>query len=129
MREFFRQLANFLGAERYSQHSICLTSDYLMLILYTASDLVIFASYGVIGFCLLSKRSIIAEMNSAALTLFGAFISLCAANHLTMVLTLFSGVYRLDIAVKAATAAVSAVTAFYTLVALYGESETGRGEP
>lgn len=126
MREFFQQIASFLGAERYSQHSICLSSDYLMLLLYTASDLVIFASYGVIGFCLLSKRQIIAEMNSAALTLFGAFIALCGMNHFTMVLTLFAGVYRLDIAVKAATAAVSAVTAFYTLVALYGETGTGR---
>lgn len=126
MREFFQQVANFLGADRYSQHSICLTSDYLMLLLYTASDLVISVSYAVIGFCLLSKRSIIAEMNSSALTLFGAFIALCGLNHFTMVLTLFSGVYRLDIAVKAAAAAVSAVTAFYTLIALYGEAGTGR---
>ncbi len=42
---------------------------------------------------------------------FGAFIFLCGLSHLTMVLTLFSGVYRLDIIVRAAMAAVSVVTA------------------
>jgi hypothetical protein len=43
--------------------------------------------------------------------LFGAFIFLCGLSHLTSVVTLFYGVYRLDILVRAAMAAVSVVTA------------------
>jgi len=37
----WQELPNFFGAERYSQHSICLTNDSLMIFLYVVSDLII----------------------------------------------------------------------------------------
>jgi hypothetical protein len=46
--------------------------------------------------------------------LFGAFIFLCGLNHFTETLTMFFGVYRLDVVIVAAMAAVSVVTAIVT---------------
>ena len=43
--------------------------------------------------------------------IFGMFIFLCGLTHLTDVLVLFSGVYRLDVLVRAATAGVSVMAA------------------
>jgi len=46
-------------------------------------------------------------------TIFGMFIFLCGLTHLTDVFVLFSGVYRLDILVRAATAGVSVLAALF----------------
>jgi len=105
-------ILDFFGAERYSQHSICLTNDPIMIFLYVFSDLTTFASYFAIGLSLLfAARVPPARIRPAMRLLFGAFIFLCGLSHLTSVVTLFSGVYRLDILVRAAMAAVSIVTA------------------
>ena len=45
----WQELLDFFGAERYSQHSICLTNDSLTIFLYVFSAMIIFASYFVIG--------------------------------------------------------------------------------
>lgn len=105
-------ILNFFGAERYSQHAICLTNDPVMIFLYVLSDLSTFASYFAIGLSLLIVPQVPPErIRPAMRLLFGAFIFLCGLSHLTSVITLFSGVYRLDILVRAAMAAVSVVTA------------------
>lgn len=108
-------IANFLGAERYSQHSLCLTNDPLMLIAYVGSDMTIFFSYMVLGLSLLLRRNHVIQLGSQAVLLYGTFIFLCGLTHLTSTIVLFSGVYRLDVGIKALTASVSAVTAAYTI--------------
>lgn len=102
---------NFFGAERYQQHSLCLTNDPVMMFLYVISDLSTFASYFTIGVVLLFAPLPSQNMRPATRPLFGAFIFLCGLSHLTMVLTLFVGIYRLDIVIRAAMAAVSVMTA------------------
>ena len=104
-------ILNFFGAERYSQHSICLTNDPIMIFLYVMSDLSTFMSYFTIGLCLLFHKDVRAASKPTSRVLFGAFIFLCGMSHLTSVVTLFYGVYRLDILIRAAMAAVSVVTA------------------
>jgi hypothetical protein len=108
-------LLEFFGAERYSQHAICLTNDPLMIGLYTVSDLTIFISYMVIGGVLMLCRSAGIVPRPIAFTLFASFILGCGFTHLTKVLTLFTGVYRLDVMVVAATASISLFTALFTL--------------
>lgn len=116
-------LLNFWGAERYSQHTICLTNDSLMIFLYVASDLTIFVSYFVIGLALLQTGRLPSTSLPHRRTIFGMFIFLCGLTHLTDVLVLFSGVYRLDILVRAATAGVSVTAAFFVA----GDVHWGRG--
>lgn len=119
-------ILNFLGAERYSQHAICLTNDPLMIFLYVMSDLTTFFSYFAIGLSLLLATRVPPErVRPSMRLLFGAFIFLCGLSHLTSVVTLFSGVYRLDILVRAAMAAVSIVTAV-TVVHDYLSGRTRR---
>lgn len=110
----WQELANILGADRYSQHSICLTNDPLMIFLFTFGDLTIWGSYMVIGIALLSKRVNTMTLSPAALVLYGSFIFLCGLSHFAHVLTLFSGIYRLEVVIIATTAAVSVVTAYVT---------------
>lgn len=119
-------ILNFLGAERYSQHAICLTNDPVMIFLYVMSDLTTFVSYFAIGLSLLLATQVPPErVRPSMRLLFGAFIFLCGLSHLTSVVTLFSGVYRLDILVRAAMAAVSVVTAV-TVVHDYLSGRTRR---
>ena len=77
------------------------------------SDLGIWASYLAIGTALLLNPCAInvITIRPAHRLLFGAFVLLCGMTHLTMVVTLFAGVYRLDVLVRFATGAVSVVTA------------------
>ncbi|MGO8241356.1 hypothetical protein ELH77_19490 [Rhizobium ruizarguesonis] len=105
-------ILNFFGAERYSQHSICLTNDPVMIFLYVLSDLSTFASYTAIGISLLFMARVPpVRVRPSMRLLFGSFIFLCGLSHLTSVVTLFTGVYRLDILIRAAMAAVSVMTA------------------
>lgn len=121
-------IANFFGADRYSQHSICLANDPIALILYVAADLTTWASYFAIGLTLLLKQARGIAFSRTALMLFGAFIFLCGLSHFTMVLTLFWGVYYLDIMVRALMAAVSAVTAVFVVLEVYGfRADPARG--
>lgn len=119
--DLWRAFADFWGAERYSQHSICLTSDPVLIILYTASDLTIFFSYFSIGISLYSNRIVLAELNPVAILLYAVFIFLCGCTHFMDVVLLWTGMYRLDVLIRGVTAAVSAVTATYTVAALWGE--------
>jgi hypothetical protein len=109
-------ILNFFGAERYSQHSICLTNDPVMIFLYVLSDLSTFASYIAIGISLLLVARVPPiRVRPTMRLLFGSFIFLCGLSHLTSVITLFTGVYRLDIMIRAAMAAVSVMTAIATV--------------
>jgi hypothetical protein len=118
MMAFFADLGEWLGTERYMQHAICLTNDPIIMTLYFVGDMVIFASYFVIGASLMLmyrlQGLLLLELSMPLSALYGAFIFLCGLTHLTKTVTLFSGIYRLDIIVVAATAAVSAATAAFT---------------
>lgn len=113
--EYLTWFADVLGADRYYQHALCLTNDGVILILYVAADVTTFLSYFTIGTVLLSQKRHILELSPTALSMYGAFIFLCGLSHLTETLTLFWGIYRLDVLVSFAMAAVSAVTAAFTV--------------
>ena len=107
-------LADLFGAAVYLQHSYCLSSDPVMIALFVASDMTIWLSYFVIGGALLLTRERVVAAGAGPRTLYGAFIFLCGLTHLMKTTVLFTGIYRLDILVNMATAAVSAATAIMT---------------
>lgn len=111
-----RHVADFFGAERYSQHAICLTNDGLLIGIYTLADMLIFVSYFTISTTLILCRKWGLRPPPMAFQLFAAFIFCCGLTHLTKTLTLFTGVYRLDVLVVVMTATVSAVAAVYTVM-------------
>jgi hypothetical protein len=121
----WQEILDFFGAERYSQHSICLTNDSLMIFLYVASDLTIFAAYFVIGIAMMMTGRLPSTTLPYRRTIFGMFIFLCGLTHLTDVMVLFSGVYRFDILVRAATAGVSVMAAMFVAQ----DVRWGRGRP
>lgn len=116
MLEWFWELS---GANVYYQHSICLTNDPLIMMLYVAGDMATFMSYMIIGGSLFWYRIKTMRFSTQALNLYGAFIVLCGLSHLTKTLTLFTGIYRIDILVVMAMASVSVVTALRTLLDTY----------
>jgi hypothetical protein len=120
MLEYLKVVADFLGAERYWQHSICLTSDPVIMTVFVAGDLTTWAAYFTMGIALLTKRERLVHLSPAAIGMYGAFIFICGASHLMDVVVLWSGVYRLDAALTMAMAAISAVTATYTAVEVWG---------
>lgn len=115
-----KTIADWLGAERYSEHAICLTNDPLMMTIYVAGDGVTFLSYVVMGTALIISRNREVVLNGQTRLLGGAFIFLCGLSHLTDTITMFTGVYRLDVMVTAAMAGVSAATAIITAGKLSG---------
>lgn len=110
---------NISGATVFLAHSICLTNDPVIMSLYVVGDLTTWASYMVIGGSLLWNRGHSLRMSQSALALYGTFIFLCGLSHLSKTLMLFAGMYRLDVFVVAAMAAVSAMTAVFTLKEVY----------
>lgn len=121
-------LLNLLGAERYSQHSICLTNDPFMMMLYVWGDGVTGVSYFIIGTVLLLRWHINKMRPSRRLQsltpLYGWFIFLCGLSHFTSITTLFWGIYRLDVFVTFAMAGVSGATAYFTLLDYLGADST-----
>lgn len=112
-----------LGASRYAQHSICLTSDPIMLFLYSGADFFTFISYLVIGLSLLIRGNRGIYVMLRYRPLFGAFIFLCGLSHLTMLLVLYEGVYRLDVFVRVAMATVSVMTAIFVTKAVFNDGK------
>jgi hypothetical protein len=112
--DFFLKIASWLGASRYSEHALCLTNDPVMIFLFVAGDLTTAASYFTIGSSLIYYRTRVVQFSVVARGLYGSFIFLCGASHFTEVITMFTGVYRLDIMVTISMAVVSAFTAVVT---------------
>lgn len=127
MLQFLSQVADFFGASRYAAHSLCLSSDPTIIDLYVFSDLTIMLSYFTIGGILVANRTNVVRFlrfiffDPSMLVLFGLFIILCGASHGTMTLTLYFGVYYLDLFDRLATAGISAATAYRTIIAFYVE--------
>lgn len=74
--------------------------------IYVAGDLVAFASYFTIGLTLIIYHSRVVVFSGPVRLLYGSFIFLCGLSHLTETLTMFTGIYRLDVVVTAAMAGV-----------------------
>jgi hypothetical protein len=111
-------LADLFGADRYIAHAYCLTNDPIIMSVYVGGNFAIWLSYMVIGLCILKNRAIMFSLNWGALFLYGMFIFLCGLTHLSSIITLFTAVYRLDVALLALTGAISLITSFYTVMAL-----------
>lgn len=118
------EVLDLLGASRYAQHAICLTNDPLIMTVFVAGDLVTFASYFTIGLTLMLYHNRVVKFTGQARLLYGAFIFLCGLSHLTETLTMFVGIYRLDVVVTAAMAGVSAATAIVTASEMSGAPRT-----
>jgi hypothetical protein len=103
-------LLNALGAGSYAAHSICLTNDALLIGLYAALNGLVFISYATIAAVTLVTRGRVVGSGFGG---FSAFIGLCGLTHLSSVLVLYLGVYRLDVMILALTAGVSASTALF----------------
>ncbi len=110
----WERILQALGAGSYYAHAICLTNDPVIISLYLLGDLAIWASYMVIGLSLAILYTGTMRLSRTATVLFGAFIFLCGMTHLTKSMTLFFGVYFLDLAVVLMTATVSGMTAVFT---------------
>ena len=109
-----------LGAGRYYPHAICLTYDPLMLWAYSVLDLSIWMAYTTIGIGLIFYRIRGLRATRLSFDLFAGFIITCGMTHLTDVATLFSGLYRLDVMMRIATAVVSVTTAIHVVLRLVG---------
>jgi hypothetical protein len=106
-------LLSVLGSTEFYPHAICLDWDPLMLWTYSMVDMTIWASYMAIGTALVSFRGRGVPMDRLSLDFLSAFITLCGFTHLTDVVILFVGLYRLDLIVRIATALVSSAAAFH----------------
>lgn len=119
-------IVKLLGGDTYFAHSICLTNDPVLIWTYALSDLTIWLSYMLISGTLLLYLLLNRTNVRLSFYLFAAFIMLCGLTHLTDTIVLFSGIYRLDIMVRIATAIVSGATAIQMiaqLISTYPEKE------
>lgn len=127
MVQWLDRLADVLGASRYAAHSLCLSSDAVIVNLYVICDMAIALSYFTIGGILYVNRANVVRFlrwiffDPRMLFLFAMFIMLCGSTHLTMTLTLYYGVYYLDVFARLATAIVSVATAYHTAYAFLYE--------
>jgi two-component sensor histidine kinase len=96
----------------YYAHGYCLSWDPWLIGLHGGSDLLIFGAYTAIPIAILIfiKRRPQLEMKGLA-RFFAAFIFWCGLTHLFGFITLWFPIYDIQALVKAATAAVSIVTA------------------
>lgn len=104
----------YAGAERYSEHAICLTNDPAIIIPYQVAHLATGLSYFVIGLALIVSRKLVIPMTPVMKLLFGSFIFLCGLSHFTDLITMYYGAYRFDLLVTMAMAGVSTATALVT---------------
>lgn len=112
-------IADVLGAARYTDHAVCLKNDPVIISMYMIGNLTTAMSCVVIGVTLYFAR-IVRRPTQQVLALKRAlcivFISLCGLSHFTEGMTMFSGVYRLDVIVTGVIAAASAAAAAFTIM-------------
>ncbi|WP_108791511.1 HWE histidine kinase domain-containing protein [Erythrobacter sp. Alg231-14] len=98
--------------EKYMPHGMCLLWEPWLVILWSGSDLLIFAAYMAIPMAIwlvLKRRPDLGHRG--LVSLFAAFILLCGITHALSIVTLWYAIYPFMGVVKLATAAVSLVTA------------------
>ena len=115
MSVFLAWLADLFGADRFAAHSLCLSSDPVVIWAYDLTNLAIAWSYGAIALTfVLNGRDVLHFIRfifyrPASIWVYALFIAFCGIGHGTMSLTMHLGVYYLDLLVNFATAGVSVV--------------------
>ncbi|GJE44848.1 hypothetical protein [Methylobacterium soli] len=132
MTSWLTQIADLFGASQYVPHSICLSSDPIIIAMYLLFNGSIALSYFTIaGILYLIYRNrahvlravIIILRDPIFLKLFAIFIVACGATHVTEVLTLYFGVYRLDVFARTVTAGASVSTALRLILIVTSRTE------
>lgn len=113
-------ILDVMGSDRYRPRSACLLNDQTIMILYVAGDLALFVSLVSMGVVLFRYRARRVQMSSVTRALLGVFLFLCGVSYLSKMLTLFLPLYRLDVILMAAIAAVAATTAVLSTRELTG---------
>lgn len=135
MNKILEHLADLFGATRYLAHSICLTNDPIIIPIFIVSDGGIGIAYyviaGILYFCYLNKARVIKLVliilnDRVFLKLFFLFIMCCGVTHHTMLLTLWYGVYYLDVFARFVTLVVSVGTAIRVVYALWKSSRVSQ---
>jgi two-component sensor histidine kinase len=112
MAGFSDSIRYFFETKALNPHGICLLWRPELIWTHAISDLLIGLAYFsiplVLGVFLYRRRDV---RFSWAVWMFVAFILLCGVTHFMMILTLWVPVYGIEALIKAATAAVSVVTA------------------
>lgn len=112
MREFFGAIRHFFDSDMLNPHGICLQWRPELLLTHAVSDIVIGSAYFSIPVALgvfLRHRPDVKF--SWVVWMFIAFIMLCGVTHFMMVWTMWNPDYGIEALIKAATAAVSLITA------------------
>jgi hypothetical protein len=108
----------WMGADVYSPRSLSLLGDWVMVALSLVADFGISVGCGLIAFSYWVHRNHALQLNHEALMLIGASFGLLALTHLVNMVTMYSGIYLLDLLVRASAGAACCVTALYTAKAL-----------
>lgn len=122
----WQDFINVLGADRYAAHALCLSNDPIVMTLFAAANLATFASYLIIGITLAVYTIHVLSLVVVARRLFSTFCIMCGLHHLCEVLTLFAGIYRIELMVDMVMAAASAVTAIMTVAIVAGRHNLAR---
>ncbi|WCL53520.1 sensor histidine kinase [Gimibacter soli] len=106
-----------VGDAGFAPHGYCLIWDDRIIHLHVGSDAAIAIAYFIIPFALLKVRRDRPDLLPAPVAgLFAAFILLCGITHVFGIVTMWQPIYALEGILKAATAAVSLVTAAFLLM-------------
>ncbi len=101
-----------LDYEQYMPHGMCLLWEPWLVLLWSGSDLMIFAAYMAIPLAIMLVLRRRPDLNHRGLvTLFAAFILLCGVTHAMSIVTLWYAIYPLMGTVKLATGLISLATA------------------
>ena len=99
---------------RFTPHGFCLLWRPDLVIIHVVSDTVIALSYFAIpvAIYIFAKRRLDLEPEHRRMAmLFAAFITACGLTHVVAIVTLWAPYYGIQALIKAATAAVSLITA------------------
>lgn len=127
MIELLRDLASVFGTDRYGPQSVGLISDPAIIVLFLLFNLVTGLSWTAIGGMFVAHRYEAVRfmrfifMKPAAVGLYGCLLVAGGVNLMTVTLTLFWGVYYLDLIARCVLAVVSTGTAITTALAFYSE--------
>ncbi|BDI60720.1 HWE histidine kinase domain-containing protein [Qipengyuania nanhaisediminis] len=98
--------------EQYMPHGMCLLWEPWLVLLWSGSDLMIFAAYMAIPMAIILVLRRRPDLNHRGLvSLFAGFILLCGVTHALSIVTLWYAIYPFMGSVKLATGVISLTTA------------------
>lgn len=113
-------LLDILGDGVYYERLACLNFDPRIAAVYVACDVILVCSAIAIGGMLILRRDEITYVSPVARVMVALVILCMGLGYATSGLTIFIGVYRLDLAIKSAAAGLAGITAYYVVSALIG---------